>query len=429
MSDVCDVHTNVADRYLGASDQIEFRPARENFGGSNGGLNFTLVTPVTTVTPGTIAAAQTICVNTVPAAFTSVADATSSCFIYYQWQSSPDNVTWTDILGATSNVYSSGAIAAKTYFRRKATNACGVAANSNTIIADVYPAVLTGGTVAANQTICNGAIAALLTSTALPTGGDGLYVYQWQFSYDNIGWSNISSTNATTYNPGPVPVTTYFRRNVTACGAAASANSNVITITVNGVPAITTQPGNPSACSGGSTTISVGATGAGLTYQWQVNTGSGWNNVTNGAQYSGATTAVLSINPVPAGFNGNQYRVVVSGTCAPAVTSNIVTLTVATNPVLNVQPANTSGCSGSNVTFNVTASGTGLTYQWQQRIGAGPWTNLVDGGIYSGTLTSALTLTGVMRPLIIIISDVSLIRLCRYPDIQCGGAHGRGGPQ
>jgi hypothetical protein len=197
----CDTHINVWTGTLGATDQIEFR-WREYFGASSGALNFTLVSPLTTVNPGTVAAGQTICVNTIPAAFTSTLDASSSCFVSYQWQNSPDNVTWSDISGATSNIYSSGAVAAKTYFRRKATNACAVIAYSNTIIVDVYPAVLTGGSIAANQTFCKGTTAALLTSASLPTGGDGVYIYQWQSSLDNIGWSNVAGANATTYAPG-----------------------------------------------------------------------------------------------------------------------------------------------------------------------------------------------------------------------------------
>ena len=388
----CTASVNVWTGTLGATDQVEFR-WREFFGGSSGAVNFTIVAPVTTVTPGTIAAGQTICSNATPVAFTSTLDASSSCFISYQWQSSPDNTVWTDIIGATLNVYSSGAVAAKTYFRRKATNACGVSALSNTIIVDVYP-VLTGGTVSADQTFCKGAVAAVLNSTALPTGADGVYAYQWQSSLDNIGWSNIAGANATTYAPGAVPVTTYYRRNVTACGAGSTATSNFITITVNPLTAITTQPANPTACANGSTLISVVATGA-TNYIWQVNPGTGFVNVVNGAPYSGATTATLTINPVPVAMNGYIYRVIVSGGCLPSQTSNSVTLTVATNPVITTQPANTSVCAGSNANFSINASGSGLTYQWQIKVGA-VFNNLVDDAVYSGTLTSALTITGAI---------------------------------
>ncbi|MEN9987371.1 MAG: hypothetical protein RLZZ585_410, partial [Bacteroidota bacterium] len=44
-------------------------------------------------------------------------------------------------------------------------------------------------------------------------------------------------------------------------------------------------------------------------------------------------------------------------------------------------------CLGSTANFNVSATGTNLTYQW--RIGT---VNLVDGGNISGTNTSILTI-------------------------------------
>ncbi len=391
----CVASTNVWTGILGATDKVEFR-WREYNGSSSGAVNFTVVTPATTVIPGTIAAGQTICANSTPAAFTSTTDATSSCFVYYQWQSSPDNTTWTDIAGATSNVYAPGPVAAKTYFQRKAINACGVIAYSNTVIVDVYPGILTAGTIANNQTICSGTVPAAFTSTALPTGGNGTYTYQWQSSLDNIGWSNIAGATATAYSPvGVLTATTYYRRNTTSCGSSVFASSNTITVTVNPLPVITTQPANPSSCVNGSTSISVAATGAGLTYQWQVNTGSGFTNVTNVSPYSGATTSTLTINPVIAGMAGYKYQVIISGTCAPILTSNIVTLAVSNNAVITTQPANKTYCEGSNAIFFINASGTGITYQWQQNI-SGTWTNLVDNAVYSGTLTPTLTITGVV---------------------------------
>ena len=113
--------------------------------------------------------------------------------------------------------------------------------------------------------------------------------------------------------------------------------------------------------------------------------------------YSGVNTPTLSITGALAAMNGYTYQVIINGSCIPAVTSNIVTLTIGTNPTISSQPANQTVCVGSNASLSVTASGSGLTYQWQQKIGAGAFTNLVDGGIYSGSLTSNLVLTGVTR--------------------------------
>ena len=95
-------------------------------------------------------------------------------------------------------------------------------------------------------------------------------------------------------------------------------------------------------------------------------------------------------------MNGYTYKVIISGTCTPAVTSNTVTLAVSAtpNPVISTQPANKSVCVGSNVNFTITASGTSLSYQWQIKVGA-VWNNLVDDAVYSGTPTSSMTITNV----------------------------------
>jgi hypothetical protein len=391
----CTANNNVWTGNLGASDYIEFRWRQFN-GASIGELTFVPVAPATSLTPGTIGTNQTICYNSIPAAFTSITAAVSTCYVSYQWLSAPaPSGPWTPISGATSTTYAAGSpITSNTSFTRMATDACGNTANSDTITVSLYSNSLTAGTIAANQTICGGAVPAPLTSTGSPVGGDGNFVYQWQSSPDNIAWSNIVGATSAGYAPPALLATTYFRRSVTCCSAALSAISASVLITINAVPAITVQPANAEACTGGNTSITVTATGASLTYQWQVNPGSGWVNATNGAVYAGATSATLSITGVTAPMNGYTYRVVVSGTCAPAVTSSIVTLTVGVNPTISSQPTNLTACVGSNANFSLTASGSGLGYQWMVNPGSG-WVNATNGALYSGVTTSALTITGV----------------------------------
>ena len=61
-------------------------------------------------------------------------------------------------------------------------------------------------------------------------------------------------------------------------------------------------------------------------------------------------------------------------------------------PVITVQPtpATQTICPGFNVTYSVTATGTGITYQWRQ--GA---VNLVNNAQISGATTNTLTITNV----------------------------------
>ncbi|MEJ7658582.1 MAG: hypothetical protein WKG07_02580 [Hymenobacter sp.] len=58
---------------------------------------------------------------------TSASDASGGTGpVTYQWDSSPDNTTWTPIGGATGATYAPGALTATTYFRRRvnASGAC-----------------------------------------------------------------------------------------------------------------------------------------------------------------------------------------------------------------------------------------------------------------------------------------------------------------
>lgn len=52
----------------------------------------------------------------------------------------------------------------------------------------------------------------------------------------------------------------------------------------------------------------------GTSYQWQVDNGTGYTNLTNGGIYGGATTAILDITSPPTTMYGYRYRCLVNGT-------------------------------------------------------------------------------------------------------------------
>ena len=103
----------------------------------------------------------------------------------------------------------------------------------------------------------------------------------------------------------------------------------------------------------------------------------------------------MSITGATVGMNNYQYRVAINGTCSPAVTSSAVTLTVNTAPSITTQPSASGICAGSNATFGVIASGTGLTYQWQfSNNGGSSFSNLSNGGLYSNVTSATMSITG-----------------------------------
>ncbi|WP_330444544.1 gliding motility-associated C-terminal domain-containing protein [Flavivirga abyssicola] len=81
-----------------------------------------------------------------------------------------------------------------------------------------------------------------------------------------------------------------------------------------------------------------------------------------------------------------------TNTGSPQGTNALVTTASALGGI-TTQPTASVVCSGNNASFTVVDTGDNLVYQWQERIGAGAWTDLSNAGIYSGTDTATLTLT------------------------------------
>ena len=184
----------------------------------------------------------------------------------------------------------------------------------------------------------------------------------------------LSGTN--TLNAGTYTVT------VTGTSTGASNQTALLSFTVNAGsgPAITTQPANQTTCVGSNATFTVASTG---TYQWQVNTGAGFSNI------SGATSASYTVTGATVAMSGNTYRCVVAGQCG-STSSSAATLTVNTLPAIVTQPTNVAQCTGTSVSFAVGATGSAITYQWQVSTDGG--TNYSDiTGANAATYTIAST--------------------------------------
>lgn len=321
--------------------------------------------------------------------------------ITYQWQlnsgSGFANVTNGGAYsGATTNVLNIGsAPASMTGYQYKCivTGICTPPATSTTTTLTVNTAPFI--TVQpSSSTICAGAN----TGFSLQATGTSL-IYQWQIN-SGSGFTNLSNSSlyngAITASLNIVAATNSMTANQYRCLITGictpPAISDTVLLTVDSLPFIISQTGNDSICAGTNTSFSVSATGTALQYQWMVNTGTGFVNVSNTSVYNNANTNTLSLTGVSAGMNGYQYKCVVSGTCTPPDTSGMVLLTVHTAPSINSQSNNDTICAGSNTTFTLATTGSGLNYQWQQSTGSG-FTNMSDTGIYSGVTTNTLTIT------------------------------------
>jgi hypothetical protein len=155
-------------------------------------------------------------------------------------------------------------------------------------------------------------------------------------------------------------------------------------------PVITSNPPNRTICNGGNTTLNITATGA-TAFQWQVNTGSGFSDISNGGVYSGATTNTLTITNATNTMNGYQYRcVAINGVSSCFTNTNSSTLTV-TNLSTFISSQTNIACNGGT-TGQATASANGGTapyaYLWSNGQTTASNINLA-AGTYTVTVTDA----------------------------------------
>lgn len=345
----------------------------------------------------------TICQGTNTIFVVKATNATS-----YQWEvntgsgysSITDNSTYsgstTDTLKITA---ATGAMNSYTYRCKITRGTCDVNSNGKVLTIKV-PVTITTQPSPTSLALCPG------DNTTITVAATGTNLqYNWRVN-DNSGSNFQNIGNNSTYSGANTATLTitgatpsmngYLYRCLINGECASSASSDVVTITMNTPPNVTTDPVNKAICPGANTSFSAAATGTGVTYRWQVNDGSSWANVTNSGVYSGATTTTLNITAAPYSMNGYQYRCVVTGTCNPKDTTAPATLTVHAVPAVTGGPANTVVCPGANTSLSASGSGTGIAYQWQVIFpSSGGWINVVDGGVYTGATTPTLNFTAV----------------------------------
>lgn len=80
-------------------------------------------------------------------------------------------------------------------------------------------------------------------------------------------------------------------------------------------PEIIVQPENLISCTGQMATITVEASGAELVYQWQINRGNGFVDLTEDEIFTDVNTPTLTINNVALDMDGNEFRLLVRSEC------------------------------------------------------------------------------------------------------------------
>jgi len=314
--------------------------------------------------PGTITEDQWICEGETPAPFGSGTPDGDGTFTY-QWQSSLNGSTWSNITGETNETYSAGALLADTWYKRLVTSTLnGKTCTESTPEIKVTVNNVTAGTIGSDQTICAGSDPDPLTSVT-PLF-DGIVSYEWQSSINGTDFNQISDADGETYDPPVLIADTWYKRIVTSTlnGVPCRKESNVVRITVNNF-----NPGSISEdqtiCVGTAPApiLSVTPTGDGIfTYHWFKST-----NGTNFDLIPGALSETY--NPgnliTDTWFRREVTSTLGSNTCT--VINDAVKITVN-----NLDPGIVAGeeviCEGvvpAPVTGTVANGDGDITYQWR----------------------------------------------------------------
>lgn len=305
------------------------------------------------------------------------------------------------------------------------------------------------------------------TSFSITAAGTGL-AYLWQVSvngggtYTNLtdagNYSGTTTPNLTVSNAQLAMSGNYYRCRVTGtCAPVVFSNPAILTV----LPNIFTTCGSGTVCPGqlvipvtvndfidvGSFSLTLAFNPAVLTFTGHQNLhpnlapGSFVSNASGGKVYltwyhsagvtlpAASTLAEIIFTGVP-GSSSLTWDIQTAGGCEYVDPSGLVIFSTWTNgsatilspPSISGQPVNKTIYAGGNTTFSVTASGSGLLYQWQVSTNGGvSYTNLTNSSPYSGVYTSVLTINSATTGLNGNFYRCSVSGSC-IPGVNSGGA-------
>lgn len=287
----------------------------------------------------------------------------------YQWIKDGTNV------GTDNPVYSIPSFAAADAgsYQCNISNKCGTVSSNSAVITVGTPVNITSNPVSVNS--CTGSIA-YYTVTAT-----GSYLkYHWMKDgtplMDGGKITGVKTSTLTINGIVPADNGNYSCRVTNSCNNQVSSSASLI---VSEAAIITVQPQNETGCKGEPLNILVIASGTNLNYQWYK------NGVPTGID--NPVYAITAFTPGDAG----TYRCEITNGCGTVVSENAI-ISTGTTTNITTHPASAIRCIGNDINFLVVADGTVLSYQWKKN-----GVIISDDGRITGTKTSSLSITGVLK--------------------------------
>jgi len=317
----------------------------------------------------------------------------------YKWQSSTDNVTWSDNQGTGSAYLPPEGLTATTWFRRLVSSGSCEDISAPVRI-NVLDTIRNNSITSLPQEICDGMTFTGLSATTTPTlsGGDNEYRFRWESSSDGNAWAAAGGVNNTAgYDPDEsapyFPGQQYFRRVVM------SGSNNVCVnisrpVLLNSYPVLTnnTVTEDQTICAGVVPVVLNGSLplngkGAGsYSYTWQDSTKfHTWADIPGYVRVSSGDYAP------PALTDTVRYRrIVYSSACtdiSKSVTINVHKPVTGNTISLSGGLADTTVCNGATphlLTGTMVSGGTNIpgdySYQWSFSTDNAVWTDIGQAG-------------------------------------------------
>ncbi len=288
-----------------------------------------------------------------------------------------------------------------------------------------------------SQTVCPGSTVSfsvqINTDATMPT-------YQWQKNGVNITGNNTATSPTLVLSNVSANDAGQYRCVVMTPCQPNGITTQAATLTINPLTQITQQPTSQVVCEQSALSLVVGAVGANLQVQWYK----------NNTAIPGATGLALTFSSTQLSDAGTYYAIV-TGSCGDAQRSQDAVLTV--KPIIRITSGplqNQTVCEGATVTYAVTVSGDGPSYEWRkngQPITGNPTaqtstlvlTNVTDAdaGAYDCRITGTCSPNGVttnaaqltVNPLIRITQQPQNTTVCVGSPAQLSVVASGAGPQ
>jgi gliding motility-associated-like protein len=298
-----------------AIDDIEFRACGE----------------LTTITsPPLSGETYQACSNEFPLSLTFQASTTGVTSHFYQWQSSSDGSTWTDIPGSISATYTASNINVETFFRAKAAQDI---ANLNNVFCSTVSNIFTVSFLNSPTVPVSYGNVELCANEPLPplsVSVDATSGVNW---YDSLTGGNLLQSNSTTFTP--TTAGTYYAETYDLISNCLSTTRTPVTLSIVPLPTATIS-GITSICSGNSTVINFNGTpNAAITYkidggadQFITLDASGFATITTPVLTANSTYSLVSVaSPIIADCNqtiSGSITIIVNQSPTATISGNLV---------------------------------------------------------------------------------------------------------